>query len=339
VLERTWTGHNGRVETSYAFVGGQWASELVDLAADPQVLADGRRWVAVLPYDAPPLFLRFAHWSEIPPELPHWDPKLVGAWSSSLDESAYVAAVEKTRAAIARGDVYQANVTRVVTAQTGNPPGTMGALMLRLQQGNPAPFMSCVVAPGVAVASASPELFLRRSGFTIWSSPIKGTAAHSSGLLEKDRAENTMIVDLVRNDLGRICRTGTVRVPEFHTVQQHPGLVHLVSTVCGELREDITWSDIFEATFPAGSITGAPKLAAMALIRELESVPRRIYCGALGLIEGDTAELAVTIRTFWMEGDALNFGTGAGITWGSDAAAEWQETQLKARRLISLATT
>jgi len=339
VLERTWNDHNGRVDTCYACVGGQWASELVERATDPKVLADGHRWVAVLPYDAPPTFLRFAKWSENPPDLPQWDPMLVGAWSSSLDESGYVAAVELTRAAIARGDVYQANITRVVSARTGNPAHAMGDLMLRLQQGNPAPFMSCVVAPGIAVASASPELFLRRSGSTIWSSPIKGTAAQPGGLLDKDRAENTMIVDLVRNDLGRICRTGSVRVPEFHTIQQHPGLVHLVSTVCGELRPDITWPDIFKATFPAGSITGAPKLAAMALIRELESVPRGIYCGALGVIEGDTAELAVAIRTFWLEGDALNFGTGAGITWGSNAAAEWQETQLKARRLISLATT
>ena len=330
--------HNGRVSEPYACVGGQWATDLQEVAHDPGVLERGGRWVAVMPYDAPPTFLRFAQWGTDAPLMDTWVPGAVGDWSSSLDRGAYLEAVETIRAAIARGDVYQANVCRVLTAATSNPPASIGDLMLRLQRGNPAPYASCVVAEGLAIASASPELFLARHGQTIRSSPIKGTATEPDRLLEKDRAENTMIVDLVRNDLGRVCSIGSVEVPAFLEVETHPGLVHLVSTVEGGLRPDVTWSDIFAAAFPAGSITGAPKLAAMELIASVESAPRSVYCGAIGWIEGDRAELAVAIRTFWLDGAGLHFGTGAGITWQSDAAAEWAETELKASRLIALAS-
>lgn len=334
-----WSDHNGHVDASYAYFQGQWATGLRDISSDPQVLADGRPWVAVIAYDAPPTFMYFENWSDHPPELPTWDPSRVNPWSSTMDEDAYVHAVEETRLAIARGDVYQANITRIMSAKTENSPESIGDLMIRLQRGNPAPFSSCVYAPGTAIASASPELFLRRQGEEITSSPIKGTAVDALSILDKDHAENTMIVDLVRNDLGRICLTGSIRIPEFHVVQEHPGLVHLVSTVRGELHPNITWTEILDATFPAGSITGAPKLAAMSLIKKLEPAPRSIYCGALGIIQQDFAELSVAIRTFWLDDGYLHFGTGAGITWGSDAAAEWRETELKARRLIDLATT
>ena len=323
----------------YACVGGQWATDLQEVAHDPAVLERGGRWVAVMPYDAPPTFLRFANWGGDAPHLDPWDPNAVGEWGSSLDRRAYVAAVETIRGAIARGDVYQANVCRVMTAATGNSPSAVGDLMLRLQRGNPAPYASCVVAEGLAIASASPELFLARHGQTIRSSPIKGTATEPDRLLEKDRAENTMIVDLVRNDLGRVCAIGTVEVPAFLQVESHPGLVHLVSTVEGRLRPDVTWTDIIAATFPAGSITGAPKLAAMELIAAVEPVQRSVYCGAIGWIEGDHADLAVAIRTFWLDGGRLHFGTGAGITWQSEPSAEWDETELKASRLITLAST
>ena len=148
-----------------------------------------------------------------------------------------------------------------------------------------------------------------------------------------------MIVDLVRNDLGRVCSTGTVTVPGLLEVESHPGLVHLVSTVAGDLRPGTTWPQILAATFPPGSVTGAPKLAALDIIRALEAGPRGPYCGAFGWVDADagTAELAVAIRTFWREdtdsGPLLAFGTGAGITWDSDARAEWRETMLKAARL------
>jgi para-aminobenzoate synthetase component 1 len=192
---------------------------------------------------------------------------------------------------------------------------------------------------GVAVASASPERFLARDGDRVWSSPIKGTAATADGFLPKDRAENVMIVDLVRNDLGRVCRWGSVWVPSLLEVEQHPGLFHLVSTVEGRLRSGHGWAETIDATFPPGSVTGAPKLAALASIRRLEPEPRGVYCGAVGWVDADrgVGDLNVAIRTFWIEQEELNFGTGGGITWGSDPEREWDETELKAANLLAVA--
>lgn len=148
-----------------------------------------------------------------------------------------------------------------------------------------------------------------------------------------------MIVDLVRNDLSRVSVAGSVTVPELLQVQEHPGLVHLVSYVQGRLVPGAGWPELLEATFPPGSVTGAPKLAALDIIDRLEPASRDLYCGAFGWVDADTgeAELAVAIRTFWLRDGQLRFGTGAGITWGSDAAAEWRETELKAARLTRLA--
>jgi para-aminobenzoate synthetase component 1 len=197
----------------------------------------------------------------------------------------------------------------------------------------------------VEIATASPELFLRRAGRTVESGPIKGTARTEADLLEKDRAENVMIVDLVRNDLGQVCTTGSVTVPDLCAVEKHPGLVHLVSTVRGELRAGAGWPELLAAAFPAGSITGAPKSSAMRIIDALETAPRGPYCGALGWVDADrgVGELAVGIRTFWIDrapdGTALlRFGAGAGITWGSDPEGEWRETELKAARLLAVAS-
>jgi len=157
----------------------------------------------------------------------------------------------------------------------------------------------------------------------------------------KDRAENVMIVDLVRNDLGRVCEWGSVEVPELLTVEPHPGLHHLVSTVEGRLRDGLGWADVVDATFPPGSVTGAPKLAALESIARLEPVPRGLYCGAIGWVDADRrrGDLNVAIRTFWIEDEMLHFGTGGGITFGSDPAGEWAETELKAQRLLSVAST
>jgi len=195
-------------------------------------------------------------------------------------------------------------------------------------------------AHGIDVASASPERFLKRRGRQVWSSPIKGTASRPDGFLAKDRAENVMIVDLVRNDLGRVCEYGTVDVPALLSVEPHPGLFHLVSTVDGRLRDDVGWPELLDATFPPGSVTGAPKLAAIDHIRRLEPVPRGPYCGAIGWVDADRAvgELNVAIRTFWAEEGQLHFGTGGGITWGSTPRGEWDETELKARRLLRVAS-
>ena len=174
--------------------------------------------------------------------------------------------------------------------------------------------------------------------------PIKGTAPTPELMLPKDHAENVMIVDLMRNDLSGVCEPGSVSVDELCVIEAHPGLVHLVSTVSGRERAGARWPDIFDATFPPGSVSGAPKSSALTTIGDLEPTPRGPYCGAIGWVDGDTgtAELAVGIRTFWADRDAqgvrrLSFGTGAGITWHSDPAGEWRETELKAARLIGLA--
>jgi len=149
-----------------------------------------------------------------------------------------------------------------------------------------------------------------------------------------------MIVDLVRNDLGRVCEFGSVAVPELLAVEAHPGLFHLVSTVTGRLQPDRGWSDAIDATFPPGSVTGAPKIAACGVIDDLETEPRGVYCGAIGWVDADrrVGDLNVAIRTFWIEEDELNFGTGGGITWDSTPEGEWAETELKARNLLRLAS-
>jgi para-aminobenzoate synthetase component 1 len=191
---------------------------------------------------------------------------------------------------------------------------------------------------GLDLVTASPELYLRRSGREVTSSPIKGTGRVATDLAPKDVAENVMIVDLVRNDLGRVCDPGSVVVDDVLEVQEHPGLVHLVSTVRGHLASGVGWRDLIAGTFPPGSVSGAPKSTALRAIRELEPVPRGPYCGAIGWVDGASGdgELAVGIRTFWRQQDHLHFGTGAGITWGSDPQREWQETELKAARLLGL---
>src|SRR5207302_6597836 len=148
-----------------------------------------------------------------------------------------------------------------------------------------------------------------------------------------------MIVDLVRNDLGRVCEWGAVNVDALCRVETHPGLAHLVSTVSGRLRPGVGWADLLAAAFPPGSVTGAPKLAALDHIAQLEPGSRGVYCGAVGWVDADAAvgDLNVAIRTFWMADGELRFGTGAGITWDSDPAAEWAETELKAARLLAVA--
>jgi len=250
--------------------------------------------------------------------------------------------VAAIRSAIATGDVYQVNLTRRLSAPL--PPGAdIAALGAALASGHPAPFSAVVRLPDsrIHVASASPERFLAREDDRIRSSPIKGTAATPDRLLGKDRAENVMIVDLVRNDLGRVCEWGSITVPALLSVEAHPGLVHLVSTVEGRLRPGLGWAAIIDATFPPGSVTGAPKLAALDHIARLEPVPRGIYCGAVGWVDADRrcGELNVAIRTFWIGDDELHFGTGGGITWDSTPGGEWEETELKARRLLRVAST
>lgn len=333
--------------SALAHVGGRWATDLVEVSDDLQVLDTEGRWAVAVPYAGRPVLARFARWGEHAPEagVGRWAGVPLESWSGPTDESRYVAMVEQVRDAIARGSVYQANICRVLSAPCPGPDDDVAALWWGLQQGNPSPHGGFLRVPdaGVAIASASPELYLSltadRGSRIVTSAPIKGTGRTAADLTDKDAAENVMIVDLVRNDLSRVSEPGSVTVPRLLEVQEHPGLVHLVSYVQGELIDGTTWPQIVDATFPPGSISGAPKRAALGIIEALEDSPREFYCGAFGWVDADTgeAELAVAIRTFWQRDGVLRFGTGAGITWGSDARAEWAETELKAERLIGLA--
>jgi para-aminobenzoate synthetase component 1 len=331
-----------------ACVGGRWAHGLLEVTDDVSVLDSSGRWVVALPYEGNPVCARFATWGHAPSagSLGTWRGPAPESWTSSLDEVAYVAAVEETREAIAAGTVYQANICRILSAPLPDEAACdIGALHQALAVGNPSPYAGFLRLPehGVHLASASPELFLRVTqtpgAREVRSGPIKGTGCTAADLLDKDVAENIMIVDLVRNDLSRVSRTGSVHVPELLSVEQHPGLVHLVSYVTGDLADGTVWPTILAATFPPGSVTGAPKISALDVIASLETQSRSYYCGAFGWVDADSgeAELAVTIRSFWLEDGMLLFGTGAGITWGSDARAEWRETELKARRLVAVA--
>jgi para-aminobenzoate synthetase component 1 len=325
-----------------AVVGGRLATDLVDLTDDLTALDSSGFWAVVLPFEGRPLCARFASVRPARPwPGPPWEGPPAAAWTSSLSEGAFKAGVRSIRASIAAGDVYQVNLTRRLSAPM--PEGAdVAALGAALAEGNPAPYSAVVRIPaaGCHVASASPERFLSRDGDVVESRPIKGTAPDPSGLTAKDRAENVMIVDLVRNDLGRVCDFGSVEVPALLTLEHHPGLVHLVSTVRGRLRPGCGWADAIGATFPPGSVTGAPKVAALEQIAALEPVPRGVYCGAVGWVDADRrqGDLNVAIRTFWVDDGQLHLGTGGGITWDSDPDDEWEETELKARQLLRVAS-
>jgi len=323
-----------------ALVGTWWAEGLEELTSDLSALDRGGRWVVVLPFEGKPVCARFGSWKPWSPpgEAPRTAVVVPRAsWRSSLDRAAFAKGVHLVREAIAAGDVYQVNLCRRLSAPVpdGFDVEAFGQALLRA---HPAPHGAVLSLPsaGVAVASASPERFLRRHGEVVESRPIKGTATTSDGLTTKDRAENVMIVDLVRNDLGRVCDFGSVEVPGLWEVESHPGLVHLVSTVRGRLRPGVGWADVLAAAFPPGSVTGAPKLAALEIIAALEPVGRSVYTGALGWVDADRqqADLNVAIRTFWVGDGQLHLGVGGGITWDSTPDGEWEETELKARRLL-----
>jgi para-aminobenzoate synthetase component 1 len=274
-----------------------------------------------------------------------WAP-LTGTWTTSLDHAAYTCGVEEIRRRIAAGTVYQVSLCRVVSHPLAEDADLDGLEQL-LARGNPAPHTGRLHVPeaGLDLVCASPEAFLLRDGDRLESRPIKGTATTPEAMLPKDYAENVMIVDLVRNDLSHVCRPGTVAVEDLCAFERHPGLVHLVSRVSGRLRPGVGWAEVMAATFPPGSVSGAPKHTALQAIADLEPVLRGPYCGAIGWVDADhdRAELAVGIRSFWAERDEagrrwLRVGTGAGITWGSDPEGEWGETQVKSGRLVGLAS-
>jgi para-aminobenzoate synthetase component 1 len=319
------------------WMGGILATQLEEIADDPKTISDGGFWASSISFEGVSTFARFSKVEKSDFPRREWKP-LSGIWSSSLGREDYIDYVSQIRETISRGGVYQVNACRLLSNEMDKSSLGLSGLFSKLLDENPAPYASYLKIPGVEIASASPELFLSRSGKIIKTSPIKGTIREQeTSFGEKDRAENLMIVDLMRNDLGRICEPGTVDVSELFRHEKHPGLVHLVSDVQGELEEGVTWEEILRATTPPGSVSGAPKSAALSMIGQVEGA-RGPYCGALGWIDGTQAQLSVAIRTFWKSNDDLvHFGTGAGITWGSDPELEWEETQLKARKLISIA--
>lgn len=322
------------------FRSGVWARDLRTISDDPAVLDDGNFWAVLITYEGDMTFASFADVKKnadsefLKFANSHQWKAPRSSWVSSLSRQEYVDAVQQVRKAIERGEVYQINLCR--TLSVDSPSENLLGVISRLRTGNPAPYLTSLELPNISIASASPELLLRRNGSAIISSPIKGTAKDANGFLEKDHAENVMIVDLVRHDFGSICSTGSIHIPRLLEVEEHPGLAHLVSDVAGTLRNDASWREIFDALLPAGSISGAPKSSALELISQLERGQRGPYCGAIGWVQGEQGELAVGIRTFWRENSQLKFGTGAGITWGSDPELEWAETELKASRLLSL---
>ena len=316
------------------WMNGRLATQLISISHDPADLSDGGFWAVSTTFEGGFTAARFA--TVIEAEFPHhtWE-KLEGVWKSSRSQSEYISYVESIRRSIADGWVYQVNACRELSTpidKTRNLRGLFSEILIN----NPAPWASYLELPGINIASAAPELFLKRTGNRVRTSPIKGTQLPGQRHFgAKDVAENVMIVDLMRNDLGAICTNGSVTVPRLLASEPHPGLVHLVSDVEGVLRDGISWSEILSSLQPPGSISGAPKSSAISVITQNES-PRGPYCGALGWVQGDQCELSVAIRIFFKD-SALRFGTGAGITWGSDPGDEWEETQLKARRLISIA--
>jgi para-aminobenzoate synthetase component 1 len=266
-------------------------------------------------------------------------------FASNFTLTEYLSAVQKAKQYIAAGDIYQVNLS-----QRFEVPITTGSFSVydRLRQVSPAPFAAFLNFPEVAVASASPERFLRVTGRRIQTCPIKGTRPRGKEVSEdeqlawdlqhspKDLAENTMIVDLERNDLGKVCRYGSVEVMKFASLEAYSNVFHLVSTVEGELRPEVGHIDCLSACFPGGSITGAPKIRAMEIIDELEPTCRSAYTGAIGYLGWDgNMDLNIVIRTLLMARGKGWFQVGGGIVADSDPEAEYQETLDKAAGLFA----
>jgi para-aminobenzoate synthetase component 1 len=268
--------------------------------------------------------------------------------SSDLGRADYEAGVRRAQEWIAAGDIYQVNLAQRFR---GEHRGSATDLFRRLWAANPAPAAAYLDTGPRQVLSSSPEWFLSgRLGGLVETRPIKGTRPRSADPARdhqlarelqdnrKEQAELLMIVDMERNDLGRVCRPGTVRADRPFAIESFASVHHLVGRVRGELRPEVGWPELFAATYPGGSITGAPKLRAMDILAALEPSPRRAFCGTIGCLSADGQfHTNIAIRTLEKEGDFLSFGVGAGIVADSDPAAEYEETLNKAERLLAAA--
>ncbi|WP_457108529.1 aminodeoxychorismate synthase component I [Methylobacterium sp. P5_C11] len=271
-------------------------------------------------------------------------------WHSNFDRQGYENAVETVRSYIRAGDIYQANIAQRFTADL--PAGfDPFALYRRLRATNPATFGAYLELEGLSVASSSPERFIRLDGRHVETRPIKGTARRADNPLDdpeadraaaaalqasvKERAENVMIVDLLRNDLSRVCKPGSVAVPTLCGLETYANVHHLVSVVTGDLRDGLDALDLLEGTFPGGSITGAPKIRAMDIITEIEGDARELYCGAIGRIGFDGAlDTSIAIRTVFMDDRQAVLQAGGGVTLLSEPGPEYDETLAKAARVF-----
>lgn len=299
------------------------------------------RLLPLMPKNRKLPLLRFGVYDRPQPAVMPEADGTIGDLASLWDAPKHADAIGKLRDYIAAGDIYQANLTfPITTTVDGSPEGIYGALAARQAVGHSA----LILQDGPAILSRSPELFFRIKDGMIETAPMKGTmprgktqeedAANKAFLStdEKNRAENLMIVDLLRNDISRISVAGTVKVPKLFHVETYATVHQMISRVEARLMDDVTFPDILQALFPCGSITGAPKLRAMEIIEELETAPREVYCGSIGWFAPDgRAEFNVAIRTLMVDGDQATLNVGGGIVWDSTPASEYEEALWKAR--------
>jgi len=285
--------------------------------------------------------------TEPPTDVARATYRVPGEARANFDPDGYRAAFERLRAYLRAGDCYQVNLAQRFAVEAHGDPW---AAFRRLRTINPAPFAAYLNLPDVQVLSVSPERFLQVDAHgRVQTRPIKGTRprarepeadrvlAESLASSPKDRAENVMIVDLLRNDLGRVCRSASVRVPELFAIESFPTVHHLVSTITGELASDRDALDLLRACFPGGSITGAPKVRAMEIIEELEPHRRGVYCGSIGYIGFDGAmDTNIAIRTLVHSAGVARFWAGGGVVIDSEPEAEYQETFDKAAAMLAL---
>ncbi|MHB0773854.1 aminodeoxychorismate synthase component I [Bradyrhizobium sp. 1.29L] len=273
-------------------------------------------------------------------------PGTLGVWDSNFSRAGYVAAVRRVMDFILAGDVFQVNIAQRFSMRL-QPSFDPFAFYSRLRSLNPAPFAALLRYGTLTIASSSPERFLRLDQRRVETRPIKGTIGRSTNVLEdqhragrllaseKDRAENTMIVDLLRNDLSRVCTPHSIDVPALCNLETYASVHHLVSIVTGELAETEDAVSLLRACFPGGSITGAPKVRSMEIITEIERVAREVYCGAIGFIGfNGYMDTNIAIRTVTINDGLAQFHAGGGITALSDPETEYEETLAKAQRIF-----
>lgn len=326
-------------------VGQRASSHVTHVTQDLNDISDSGTWVLLAYFNTPIVAFRFDDWKPLEHHTSEtWSG--LGEWESLQSKSDYMSLVEEARRWISEGDIYQVNVCRQMRSLLPEE-SDLFSVYRTLQSSSYAEnlfyirldeeYSQVFGTDQVEILSFSPEVFLKRDCDLITTRPIKGTAKLGEDFLRKDIAENIMIVDLMRNDLSKICMEDTIAVPELLQREDLPYASQLVSEVSGRLRQGTRWAEILTATFPPGSVTGAPKSSALQFIERHEA-DRNIYCGAFGIIDAanEQANLKVAIRTFWKHDGYLYYGAGAGITWESDALAEWEETELKAQTLLRL---